>query len=138
MALSNTVLYFHLKESRNTLINNIIAAESLIPLSNLHSGKILNCDEWQRLATALGMINDNYLKLIPFSEPPSMTKQVLTAAEKSNAKLIIIDDFNALGLRDNSSVEDFLYCLKGVAAKTGVIILILASIPQKIDILNVQ
>ncbi len=126
---SNTVLYFHLKESSEALLNNIIAIESATKLSNLQRQQLTETD-WERISDALSRINFSLLKFVPYGEEPSMAEQVILAAEKSNAKLIILDDFNALGFRDNSSVEIFLYRLKRVAAKAGVVVLILYNISQ--------
>ena len=131
IAIGNTVLYFHLKENCDTLISNIIAAESFTKLTDLQCNT-LSDEDWKRIALALRNINFDNLKLIPFSVHPPMAEQVLDAVENSNARIIIIDDFNALGFNDNSSVECFLYQLKAIASKSHTTVLILSSISQNI------
>jgi len=129
IAESNKVLYFHLKESGDALFHNIIAAETRINPWYIRKGE-LTAGNWQRISAAIGTMNLDCLKLIPFSVHPPIAEQILTAAEKSNADLIIIDDINALGFRDNASIKSFLYYLKGIAAQTGVIVLILNNVQR--------
>lgn len=52
MARRNKVLYFHLKDSADAIINSIIAIESLTNLENIQS-QLLTEKDWSRIANAL-------------------------------------------------------------------------------------
>ena len=61
MSLLHTILYFHLKESSDALLNNIIATESMINLSNLQRNFLTEAD-WESISNVLKSINFNYAK----------------------------------------------------------------------------
>lgn len=113
----------------DTLLYNIISAESLVKLSYLQRD-LLTEEEWNRISNALSHINFDCIKFIPFSTQLHLKEQILNVIEKSNSNIVIIDDFSALGFRDNQSVEEYLYCLKGIASQTGTVVIILDAIPN--------
>ena len=129
MARRNKVLYFHLKDSADAIINSIIAIESLTNLENIQS-QLLTEKDWSRISNALNSINFDCLKLVPFNLNSSVKEEIIVALEKSNAELIVIDDINALNLQDNNSVEEFFYKLKRLASQTNTTVLIITNVTQ--------
>lgn len=127
---SNDVVYFNLKDSNEVVLNNLIAAEARIQVNKLINST-LTSDEWYKLSIATTMLNLDHLKFVPFTNADVLSEQIITTVLKSNAKIVVIDDFGGLGLKKDSDVEAFMYKLKNAALKSDVVVIIITNIHQK-------
>lgn len=126
----NRVAYFNLKESSETVLNNMISAEALIPVGNIYRN-LLTAAEWQRLSAAIGVLNIDNLKFVPFQSNTSIQDQLLATVKDSGADLVIVDDVGGLGIRTASETEAFMYQLKNAAAFSDTVVILLSNLMLK-------
>lgn len=123
-------VYFNLKESSEQVLNNILAAESMVSVTNLQQN-LLTAEEWQRLSYSTSVLNIANLKFVPFHMSTSVQEQIITVINNSQADLVVVDDIGALGLQSDSSCEAFMYKLKSAATASGTIVILLSNIVLK-------
>ena len=126
------VIYFNLKESSTTIVNSMIAAESLVSFDSIRTAT-LTAEEWQRIAYAANELEHSQLILEPYSSSEtSMNSYVLAAIKNGNADIVVIDDLDGLNIGDTS----FFYKLRNAASESGTIVFMLADIaavPKRVD-----
>lgn len=127
---SKRTVYFNLKDSSEQVLNNILAAESMVSVTNLQRN-LLTAEEWQRLSYSTSALNIENLKFIPFDMTASTKEQIIAVIANSQANLVVVDDIGALCLNDDSSREAFMYKLKNAATASGTTVLLLSNIVLK-------
>lgn len=126
------VIYFNLKESSNTIVNSMIAAESFVSLDCIRTGSVTD-EEWQQIAFATNELGHSQLIFEPYnSEKTSMTSYLLSSIKNGKADIIVIDDLDGLGVANTS----FFYQLRNAVNESGTIVFILtdiAEMPKRTD-----
>lgn len=126
----NSAVYFNLKESSEIVLNNMISAEALIPVGNIHRNQLTPV-EWQRLSYATGALNITNLKFVPYNPDLSIQEQLVATVRNSQAQIVIVDDIGGLGLRDDSEAESFMYRLKGAASASEAVVFLVSHLTRK-------
>lgn len=130
------VIYFNLKESSNTIINSMIAAESYVKTNNIRTGKLTE-NEWNRIALAATSLERCQLIFEPYdSGMPSMVPYFLSSIKNGNADIIVLDDLDGLGIEDTASLNKFLYQMRNAAIQSGTTVFILLNfdeLPKRMD-----
>ena len=127
---ANNAVYFNLKENSEIILNNMIAAEGLIPVGSIHRN-LLTAVEWQRLSFATSALNLTNLKFVPYNPDAAIPEQLISTVRNSQARIVIVDDIGGLGLRDDSETESFMYKLKGAASASETVVFLLSNITLK-------
>ena len=127
---TNNAVYFNLKENSEIILNNMIAAEGLIPVGNIHRN-LLTTTEWQKLSFATSALNLTNLKFVPYNPDAPIPEQLISTVRNSQARIVIVDDIGGLGLRDDAETESFMYKLKGAASASETVVFLLSNITLK-------
>lgn len=126
------VIYFNLKESSNTIVNSMVAAESMVSLDSIRTGALTE-EAWQQIAIATNELGQSQMILEPYnSDVPSMASYLLASIKNGNADIVVIDDLDGLNIENTS----FFYQLRSAVNESGTIVLVLADItdmPKRTD-----
>ncbi len=132
----HNVVYFNLKESSESVLDRIFSAESIVKFSDIQNNK-LTAEEWQRLSTAIGVLNVNCLKFISYNHNSKLSEQLLSVVNRKDVDLVIIDDFAGLGLKENE-IENFMYRLKATANSSKTTIMLLCRTITQLNSSNIS
>lgn len=132
----SNVVYFNLKEARNTIVNSLIAAESLVRIDDIRNAHLTE-EAWERISCAINLLNLDRLIFEPYdSNISAMADRVLSAIRDSNADLVVLDDLDGLAMENPAVLKAFLYQLRNTANQSGTMVFILLDldeIPRRID-----
>ena len=123
-------VYCCLKESPIAVSCDIIAEEAQVNAYNIRCNRLTE-QELQQVARGQVMLECQNLALLP-PDKFTQSEDVIAIIESSGAEIVIVDDLNGL-LLEEVEVERFMYRLKSVAVKNGVIVFVIynLSIPRK-------
>ena len=124
---STRVVYFNLKNTADEILNNIISSEAVVKVENIKNATLRDT-EWTRISQAVEKLNLEYLQLVPYTVEYSMSEQLLKVIEEGCTDVVIVDDFNGLGLKNTFEIENYMYHLRSLTSKTKTTVLILMHI----------
>lgn len=126
LKVDSKVIYFNLKESGNTIVNSMVAAESMVSLDSIRTGTLTE-EEWQHIAIATNELGQSRMIFEPYnSDVTSMESYLLSSIKNGNADIVVIDDLDGLNV-DNTL---FFYKLRSVVNESGTIAFVLADITE--------
>lgn len=128
-------IYFNLKESSNTILNSMIAAEGLVKTTDIRMASLTD-EDWKRIAIAANSFEQGQLIFEPYNSETSKASYFISAIANGNADIIILDDLDGLDIGDTSSLNSFLYKLRGAANQSGTIVVLLVDLeenPKRMD-----
>ena len=128
-------IYFNLKESSNTILNSMIAAEGLVKTTDIRMASLTD-EDWKRIAFAANSFEQGQLIFEPYNSETSKASYFISAIANGNADIIILDDLDGLDIGDTSSLNSFLYKLRGAANQSGTIVVLLVDLeenPKRMD-----
>lgn len=129
------VIYFNLKESSNTILNSMIAAEGLVKTTDIRMASLTD-EDWKRIAIAANSFGKSQLIFEPYDSETSKASYFISAVASGNADMVILDDLDGLDIGDTSSLNSFLYKLRGAASQSGTIVVMLVDLeenPKRVD-----
>ncbi len=127
------VVYACMKDKPFDMGLEIIGENAHVNVDHIKRGMATE-NEWEKLTSSIEAINNENLALIPYNEI-SDCDSILDVVENSRAEIVVIDDFNAILLENEDSVEHFIYKLKNIAAQSETVVFAIynLSIPQRFD-----
>ena len=128
-------IYFNLKESSNMILNSMIAAEGFVKTTDIRMASLTD-EDWKRIAIAANSFEQSQLVFEPYNPEISKTSYFISAIANGNADIIILDDLDGLDIGDTSSLNSFLYKLRGAANQSGTIVVLLVDLeenPKRMD-----
>ena len=126
-------IYFNLRDTSDSTVHKLLGAEAFVESEAIRLG-MLTEDEWKRITCAAGWLGGCDLVLQPYIDQ-TMNEWVLAAVRNGNADMVIIDDFDGLGLREDK-LDPFMYQLRSAAAESETTVFIvrnISSLPSRID-----
>ena len=116
------ILYLSSKDSANKIINNLISAETFIPVNKLNE-EIMDAEDWEKIIQAMHLFVPENLKIHSIENEDN----VFDLINSLESDIVLIDDFNGLLLSTDKEIESFMYTLKGLLNKYNKTIIMLAN-----------
>ena len=96
----------------------------------------LTDEDWKRIAIAANSFGKSQLIFEPYDSETSKASYFISAVASGNADMVILDDLDGLDIGDTSSLNSFLYKLRGAASQSGTIVVMLVDLeenPKRVD-----
>ena len=122
-------IYFNLKESSNMILNSMIAAEGFVKTADIRMASLTD-EACKRFAMAANSFEKSQLIFEPYDSETSKASYFISAIANGNADIIILDDLDGLDIGDTSSLNSFLYKLRGAVSRSGTIVMLLVDLEE--------